>query len=131
MSEETFLDVPTGDAVEPKAMPAGEYKLRITSALMGVDKNGHDYFLPRFEIPKEPFAKEFTRFFGLPHSEMTDKQVNAAKFNLDSFKKCFKIKKDKFSMDEIIGMEGWAILGLGEDDEYGEQNYIKKFILPK
>jgi len=131
MSEETFLDVPTGDAVEPKAMPAGEYKIRIVSAVIDVDKNGNKYFLPRFEIPKEPFSKEFTRFFGLPREGLTEKQLNAVKFNLDAFKKCFKIKKEKFSIDEIVGLEGWVILGLGEDDEYGEQNYIKKFILPK
>lgn len=131
MSEDTFLDVPTGDSVEPKAQPAGEAKIRITSAVIGTDKNNHSYFLPRFEIPKEPYAKEFTKFFGLPHEEMTEKQLNACKFNLDSFKKCFKIKKDKFSMDEVIGLEGWAILGLGEDEEYGEQNYIRRFISPK
>lgn len=131
MSDETFLDVPTGDAVEPKAMPAGEYKIRITSATMGTDKNNHSYFLPRFEIPKEPYAKEFTKFLGLPHEEMTEKQLNACKFNLDSFKKCFKIKKDKFSMNDVMGLEGWAILGLEETEEYGEQNFVRKFILPK
>ena len=132
MSEETFLDVPTGDAVEPKAMPGGEYKLRIVNAVIGVDKNDHNYFLPSFDIPSEPYSKSFTRFFGLPHDGMDDKQVNAAKFHLDAFKRCFGIKKQKFSMDEILGLEGWAILGLGkEDEEYGQQNYIKRFIAPK
>jgi len=132
MSEETFLDVDTGDAVEPKAVPGGEYQLQIVGAIMGVDKNGHDYFLPTFGILNEPYSKDFTKFFGVPHDEMNEKQINAAKFNLGAFKDCFGIKKGKFSMDEILGNTGWAILGLGkEDPEYGVQNYIKKFIAPK
>jgi len=133
MSEETFLDVSTGDAVEPKAMPAGEYKLRIVSAVMGVDKNDHDYFLPSFEIPSEPYSKSFTKFYGVPHEGMDAKQENAARFNLGAFKAAFGIDDGKkFSMDEILGLEGWAILGLGkEDPEFGVQNYIKKFIAPK
>ena len=84
--EETFLDVDTGDAVEPKAVSGGEYKLRIVNAVMDTDKNGHAYFLPSIEIPSEPYSKTFTKFFGLPHDEMNDKQINASKFNLEAFK---------------------------------------------
>ena len=130
--EETFLDFDTSGAVEPKAVSAGEYKIRITGAVIDYDKNGHQYFMPRFDIPSEPYSKDFTRFFSLPHDEMNDKQLNNAKFNMDAFKLCFGIKKNKFSIDEITGLEGWAILGVGkEDEEYGVQNFIKRFIAPK
>ena len=132
MSEETFLDVDTSGAKEPAAVSAGEYQVQIVEGIMGVDKNDHNYFLPRFEILNEPYSKEFTKFFGLPHEEKSEKQKNSDKFALDSFKTCFGIKKQKFSMDDIAGLTGWVILGLGkEDPEYGVQNYIKKFILPK
>ena len=132
MSEDTFLDIDTTGAQEPSAMPGGEYQVQIVSAVIDLDKNDHQYFLPRFEILNEPYSKEFTKFFGLPHAEKTEKQLNSDKFALESFKTCFGIKKQKFSMDDIVGLTGWVILGLGkEDPEYGVQNYIKKFILPK
>ena len=33
--------------------------------------------------------------------------------------------------EDIKGAEGWAILGLEDSPEWGEQNYVKKFISPK
>lgn len=130
---ETFLDVPTGDAVESKAQSAGEYKIKIVAATIDVDKNGHDYFLPRFEIVGEPYAKDLTKFHGLPHDDMTEKQSNAAKYNLDQFKKCFGLPSEgKLLASEMIGLDGWAILGVGpEDPEYGVQNYIRRYVAPK
>uniref|UniRef100_A0A6M3JZL9 Uncharacterized protein n=1 Tax=viral metagenome TaxID=1070528 RepID=A0A6M3JZL9_9ZZZZ len=129
--QESFLDVDTSDAVEPKAVPAGELQVRILSGVIAINKNGNPYFQPRFDIPSEPTSKDFTDYLGLPFPEMDEKQLNQAKFKLDSFKRCFGIKKKKFTMDEIIGLTGWAILGLKEDQEYGEQNTIRKYILPK
>jgi hypothetical protein len=32
---------------------------------------------------------------------------------------------------DLVGLEAWAILGVSESDEYGEQNYIKKFVIPQ
>ena len=130
--EETFLDVPTGDAVEAKAKEAGEHKIKIVNATIAIDKNQHPYFLPRFEVVGDPYAKDFTKFHGLPHDDMTEKQTNAAKWNLDQFKKCFGLSEGKLSLAEMIGLEGWAILGVGpEDPEYGEQNYVRRYIAPK
>jgi len=129
--EETFLDVETGDSIEPRAEAAGENKLKIINAEINTDKNGHPYFFPRFEIVDKPYSKDFTKFHGLPHEDMTDKQLNAAKNGLDQFKKCFGLPEGKLSLTGMIGLEGWAILGMKEDQEYGEQNYIRKYIAPK
>lgn len=132
-NEETFLDVYTGDAVEPIAVPAGEYKLRCLGGVVDTDKNGNPYFQPRFEVPSVPTSKDFTDFIRLPYEGMTEKQLNQAKWRLDAFKHCFGLKsKGKVDLtNDLPGLEGWAILGMRDDPDYGEQNNIRKYILPK
>lgn len=128
-----FLDIDLNDVQEPTAVPGDqEYKLRIIGCKMDDDKNGNPYLLPRFEVEGEPAAKEFTKFLRIPHGELDDKQINSAKWQLKSFSDAFEIDMAATnSPDDLIGAEGWAILGLSEDPEYGEQNYVKKFITPK
>lgn len=128
---ETFLDVETGDAIEPKAVAAGEYKIKIVNVSIDTDKNGHPYMLPRFEVVGEPAAKDFTQFLRLPHDELSEKQLNAAKWNLSQFKQAFGMGEGKISLDEMMGLEGWAILGVREDEEFGQQNTLRKYIAAK
>jgi hypothetical protein len=33
--------------------------------------------------------------------------------------------------DDWPGLEGWAILGMEKTDQYGEQNFVKKFVAPR
>ncbi len=129
--EETFLDVETENSVEPRAEPAGEYKIKIVSAEISIDKNRHPYFLPRFEVIGKPYSKDFTKFHGLPHDDLTEKDLNATRNSLDKFKKCFGLSEGKLSLPGMIGLEGWAILGAKDDPEWGEQNFVRKYVLPK
>lgn len=130
---ESFLDVDTSDAVEPIAVVAGEYELRLLGGTIDRDKNGNPYFMPRFDIPSEPNAKDFTDFIRLPHDGMDEKQLNRAKWRLSSFKACFDIGENvKISLNEDLpGLTGWAIIGMKDDPEYGEQNNIRKYLAPK
>ena len=69
---------------------------------------------------------------GLPGADADEKQRNNASFKIKLFLETFDL--DPKSLDDpqdLIGAEGWAILGLEESDEYGEQNFVKKFIAPK
>lgn len=120
---------------EPYAVKGGEeYKLLIVEVKEGVDKNGLDFIQPRLEIAGEPFAKDFTHFLHLPNKEkMSEKQLNRVRYNLKSFCQCFEIDTSRPSspVDDWPGSEGFAILGLRTDDQYGEQNYISKLVLPK
>lgn len=122
------------NAPEIKAVPANEeYKLRIIDCKIGTDKNGNSYLLPRFEIPAEPTSKDFTRFISLPSDGMDDKKMAKTKGLLKNFFLCFGVDlSQKFDPEDYLpGLEGWAILGLEESEEWGEQNYVKKFITPK
>ena len=121
------------NAPEPKVVPADEeYKLRIISAVQDIDKNQHPYILPRFDVADQPFSKDFTKFIGLPHSELDEKAMVRARSNLRIFLECFGLPTSgQLPIDDMIGKTGWAILGIEETEQYGEQNYVKKFIAPK
>jgi len=129
----SLLDMNLGDAQEPKAVPADEeYKIRILTCRSDSDKNGNPYLLPMFEIPDQPTSKGFTKFLRVPHQEMDAKQMNSAKWSMTLFLQAFGMDPGRpFDPEELNGKEGWAILGVSDDEEYGEQNFVKKFIAPK
>lgn len=123
-----FLDMNFDDVVEPTVAPAdAEYKLRILDVREGNDKNGNPYLMPRLEILEVVGAKDFSYFLSLPNETMDAKKLNNTKYRLKCFLDAFKLP---YSSDpqEWPGSEGWAILGIQEDEQYGEQNYIKKFV---
>lgn len=120
------------NAKEPMVVEADqEYKLRIVSCRVGENKNGDPYLLPRFEITSEPYAKEFTKYLAVPHSGMTEKQRNGTAYALQTFFRAFEFDHSRpFDPEEdLIGLEGWALLGVEESEEYGESNFVKKFLV--
>lgn len=118
------------DAVEPTVVDGdNEYKLRIVDCKMDTNKNGMPYILPRFEISDEPLSKEFTRYLALPHKDMTDKKLNSTKLMLKRFFEAFGIDPNSpIDVEDLVGLEGWAILGVENSEQYGDQNYIKRFV---
>jgi len=131
----SLLDIGEGvaDAPEPKAVPADEeYKIRILSATQDMDKNQEPYFLPRFDIADQPLSKDFTKFIRIPHSGLDEKAMARARSQLRIFLECFGLPTSgQIDLEDMQGKTGWAILGVEETEQYGEQNYIKKFIAPK
>jgi len=130
---EIIIDVDTSDAVEPSVVEDGEYKIRITGfnkdngKIIRIDKNGGKYFLTVFDIPNEPASKSFSKFFSIPDETMMDKKkLNSSKWELELFKRAFGLSELNFST--MVGAEGWAMLGTQVDEQYGDKNYVKKFI---
>jgi hypothetical protein len=125
----SFLDFNFDDVVEPRTVdPDREYKLRITDVRSGTDKNGNPYYMPRFEILDEVGAKSFTYFLGLPNDSMDAKRLNSVKYKIKTFLDAFGLPYDGDPENDWAGAEGWAILGVEENDQYGPQNVIKKFV---
>jgi len=127
----TFLDIDTSDAVEPTVVGPGEYRLRIIDCTYARNKNGDPYLMPLFEIPDEPTSKPFSHYLGLPVDSMDDKTKNTVKWRLESFQRCFGFSLKGINISQLVGLEGWALLGVKDDPEYGEQNVIKKYIEPR
>ena len=125
-----FLDIDLNDVQEPTTIDAdSEVKVRIVGTTEGTDKNNHPYLLARFDVPEEPTCKDFTKFYSLPHGEMEPKKLNNAKWALKVFFDAFDIDPSGgIDLEELPGKTAWVILGVSSDDQYGDQNYIKKFI---
>lgn len=123
-----FLDMDFNDVVEPTVAEADtEQKLRILDVKEGTDKNGHAYLMPRFEICDLVGAKDFSYFLGLPHGEMDAKRLNNCKYKLKTFMDAFGLEYASDPAD-WVGEEAWAILGVEENEQYGPQNFVKKFV---
>ena len=122
------------ESQEPYAVEGGEeHKVRIVEVNEGTDKNGLAYLMPRLEIVGEPYAKDFTHFLHIPDKgSMDEKKLNRVRFSYRSFCQAFGIDTSRphDPKDEWPGHEGFAILGLAENEQYGEQNFIKKLITP-
>jgi len=121
------------DAVEPIVMNAGEeYQVRVISCDVKMNKNDEPYMLPRFEVVDEPLAKEITKYFPIPFDGLDDKKKNSAKLGLSRFFEAFGYEAgESFDSEDLIGLTGWVILGVEEDDQYGTSNYVKRFIAAK
>lgn len=121
------------DAPEPKTLTAGtEIKARIIAVRTGVsDKNDCKWYSPVFDVPDDPMVIEFNAFFWeLDEDKLSKKEFSRTLFQFQQFAKCFDIDYSRpFNWEEdLIGKEGWLIVGLKKSDEYGDQNTVKKYI---
>ena len=129
---DSILDIDTSGAQEPTAQEEGEYKIRITGfskdrtsgKIVRTSDSGFRYFIILFDIPSEEFSKGFSQIYSVPTDQMEPKQANRAKWDLECVKTCFGLTEINF--DQMIGKEGYALLGYKEDPERGPQNFIKK-----
>lgn len=127
------------EAVDPVCAPAGEYKLRCVGVKIGetgqASKNpGRPFLLPRFEIIEMPTAKELTRYVGLPCEGMDEKTRNYAMLGVKNLLLAMGLKPGKKYNPETdwVGCECFALLKVVDNnDEYGEQNDVVRFVAPK
>ena len=130
----TILDLTSinlNDTFEPNVLPAGtEAKLRIINVIEGTSKKGNRFIMPFFESPDDPYLKEFGKYMEIPHMGMDPKVLNKAKLDLINFFKAFDVDTNsEIDLEAMKGNEGWAILGVGKDQEGQPVNTISKFIV--
>ena len=123
------------DAPAPHILDKGsEVQIRITTVREGVsDKNNCRWFMPNFDVPSDPMAKEFNTFFWNPldNAKLDEKQRQKNNYNFQQFVQCFGIDLKKFNFDDLAGKKGWAILGVQKDEEFGDKNFISKYVVPQ
>ena len=132
---ESFLDIDTSDAIEPALMEDGtENLIRIIGYnkqddnIVRESDSGYKHFLVLFDFPNEIAAKSFPQIYSIPTDPMDEKQTNRAKWELELLKRAFQIEGG-INFEEIVGNEGWAIIGKKDENKgFGEQNYIKKLL---
>lgn len=135
LADYSDLEKEINEAPEPITLPKGsEVKARIISVRSGIsDKNGATWYQPVFDVPKQPLVKEFNAFFWdlADRSKLEEKQAMNALRDFKNFAQAFGIDYSKpFSWeDDLIGLEGWVILGSKNSDEYGTQNTVQKYLM--
>ena len=135
----SFLDIDTSDAKDPGVVEGGkEYKLRITSFLTNAEdevirtnKNGDDYFMPLYEIETDEYVSPVSQYMPVPDKNKQDAKKYAENLSsLNKWKLCFDAPEGGFELEDMVGHEGFCILGVKDDAEYGEQNVVKKMMTP-
>ena len=126
------------NALEPTVLPKGtEVKVRIIQVRQGTsEKSGNDYLMPLYEVLGDgmEMVKEVSDFLWVLDKEaLSTKEYARALDQFKKFAKCFGIDLSRpFDPEEdLVGLEGWIIVGLRKSDEYGEQNNVSKYILPR
>lgn len=136
VGSEDYLDSNLDDAVELQALDEGEYLLHILDARVGKNKNKVDaqpYLLIRCEAPDYPTSKELTHVMMLPSKQHDDaKGLNKRKLVLKEF---FQAVGYDFQGDFTQAAEDvkdatfFALLGVEQNPEYGEQNRIRRMVI--
>jgi hypothetical protein len=119
----------------PTAVEANtEAKVRIIRVMSGTDKNDLDYFQVLLEATEFPTSKDFTHFLHATNQDgMTPKQKERTNWSFKEFCNAFgfDFSRPFDPEDDWPGLEAWAILGVKKSDQYGDQNFVKTWILPK
>jgi len=136
LSDYSDLEQEIADAPEPKVLKAGtEVHARIINVRTGVsDKNDCVWYTPVFDVPDDPMVIEFNDFFwDLDREKLDEKQFQRNLFKFKNFATAFGIDFSRpFSWeDDLPGKTGWLITGVRKSEEYGEQNIVKKYVVPK
>ena len=129
-----FIDLSSvnlAETFEPTVHPDGEEaELRIVSFMKANDKNGKAFIMPFFEIPEDPYSKEFGDYIPLPDDSMSPKDKNNATLKLLGLSEAFGIdfSKPLDIKNDVVGQTGWAILGVGKDQDGNPVNKIRKYV---
>lgn len=127
----SFLGFNLDDAQEPTAVPAGEYQVRIAGLPeKKTTQKGTDYLSMRLEVVDGPMnAKDMNFALWFPNKDDDAKQKNNTLWRMKEF--CLAFGFDPagdLSFEEMVGAQAWAFVEYGEDEKYGPQNSIKRWI---
>ena len=130
-------DLESGKELE--AAREGEYRLRLKDWKTDEDgkvtrktEDGRPYILPVMEIidcEGMEYMKDFTHFLWLVDEDMEPKKKNNARFALREFWTAFGIDyRQPIDPEAVIGATAEALLSTTEDDKYGLQNRVQRFM---
>lgn len=133
----SFIDLALDEVPDLRTVaPDQEYKLRVASAKMKESKGdktaGQSMILFYFNVADEEDTKMLTYPVMLPSEQLDQNENNDRKRQLKRVLQALEWDVSQpFNVEELKDRECFAILGLEVTPEYGEQNKIKNFILPK
>ena len=134
LTDYSDLEKEIDDAPEPKILPRGsEVLARIIAVNEGVsDKNGAQWYMPIFDVPDDPMVIEFNDFMWdlADRDKLDPKAAQRAVYKFQRFAQAMGLDYSRpFNWtDDLVGLEGWVILGIKKDDEYGDKNNVSKYV---
>jgi len=139
LTDYTDLEKEIEDAPEPKVLPAGtEVFARITNVRSGISEterfSGCTWYQPVFDVSNDPMVIEFNDFFWALNKETLDaKSYSRSLYQFQQFAAAFGIDYSRpFDWEsDLLGKEGWMIVGVKKDEGFGLGNSVKKYIAPK
>jgi hypothetical protein len=129
----SFLNLDLTNVQEFTTVKPDEYKLRILKAEIKTSQNtGGQYISLLLDIPEIPLSKNINHTLMIPTASDDIKQANARKLGIINFLKAFGFDPGApMETEQLVGAQGWALLDEKEEGDYGLQNRVKRFIVPK
>ena len=127
----SLLDYDVDSVPELTTMAAGAHQVKIVSAEIRQQKpeKGTSSFLYLRLVPTEdPNAKDIGHVIMLPDDNKDERENNSRLRRLKEFVMAFglQIPLDTDTMTDTVGV---GVLSQEDDEEYGEQNRIRRFLV--
>ena len=131
MTEGFILDYNLDDVPDLVVAEEGEHLLTVLNvAHHDSDKNGNPFLMVLFSVGDAENTKTVSHFIGLPGGKDSKPEADDKLRRLGYFCDAFNISLP-IDVAEMEDKQGSAILKISEDEEYGEQNKIRRFVAPK
>ena len=127
----SFIDVKPNDAKELEVVPDGEYELAVISAELAESKSkpGQQQIALSFSIQGVVNAPVVRHWLQLPHASDDDATTNRKLLRLKQFCDAFDYDASNgLDTEDLTGLTGTALLSVENNEEYGDQNRIKRFV---
>lgn len=135
LTDYSGLEAAINDAPEPKVLAKGkEVKARIILVRTGNSekRGGAVWYSVVYDVPDDPMVIEFGDFFWdlSERDKLTPKEFTRGLYKFKCFAKAFGLDYSKpFNWTEdLTGLEGWLIVGVKNDPQYGDQNTVSKYV---
>lgn len=127
MAEDTIINLDFENTWEPESVPEGEYQLRVTNAELKAGKKGPGLQLS-LDIPSYPHSKDISHWFNLPKEGDDIKTINKRTRAIENCLIACGFAPGPFAPEQLIGAEPFAYLVEEEDEEYGKQNRVRRWL---
>lgn len=137
--QDDYLDLAQLDNIPEQVIleDGTEHEVQITFAEIGEsdpDRKtaGQKYLRVLYQATDVPDSKPFSDVFMLPFSGLDKETFNRRGRNLRTFFQCFDFEYKGWNIFEdtqdLVGLEGEVVVRVEDDDMYGEQNQVKKYL---
>jgi hypothetical protein len=132
----SMLNINLSDVPELHHLPAGEYKLRIEGADLKDTKDATGkYAFIRYTSADDPDAKGISDFIHIPMESDDKTKANNKARRIADLVRGLGLNIETTDGDALVaalneaqGKCFWAILNEKDDDTYGTQNTVKKYV---